>query len=205
MVEPRLPPSNAQKAEVGYTFTAQGEISAHDKDVDIDASSKHHTLGRGPTQAAPGDHEHLAGDIVGLTLDHGGLEGLGDDDHPQYLNNTRGDARYASGTHGHDHGGLTGLGDDDHTQYLNNARGDARYPLKAGTGATGTWPIAITGDAGSVDGQSFAWSNPGTWPTYFWVVTTSGSGFLLHSAKIPQVFVGATTPTGMKAGDLWCY
>jgi hypothetical protein len=32
----------------------------------------------------------------GGTSDHGALTGLGDDDHPQYLNNTRADARYPS-------------------------------------------------------------------------------------------------------------
>jgi len=31
---------------------------------------------------------------AGPENDHGALSGLGDDDHPQYLNNTRGDARY---------------------------------------------------------------------------------------------------------------
>lgn len=35
-------------------------------------------------------------------LDHGGLSGLGDDDHPQYLNDTRGDAKYV-------HQALTGF------------------------------------------------------------------------------------------------
>jgi hypothetical protein len=35
------------------------------------------------------------------TSDHGELLGLGDDDHPQYLNNTRGDARYAPVSHTH--------------------------------------------------------------------------------------------------------
>jgi hypothetical protein len=44
-----------------------------------------------------------------------------------------------------DHGSLGGLGDDDHTQYHTDSRGDARYPRKDGTGATGTWPIHITG------------------------------------------------------------
>jgi hypothetical protein len=37
-----------------------------------------------PAAAAPG------------VTDHGGLTGLADDDHPQYLNNARGDARYAT-------------------------------------------------------------------------------------------------------------
>lgn len=34
--------------------------------------------------------------VVPTTGDHGALTGLGDDDHPQYLNNARGDARYPS-------------------------------------------------------------------------------------------------------------
>ena len=48
-----------------------------------------------------------------------------------------------------DHGGLSGLADDDHPQYLNNARGDARYPAKTGTGASGSWGISVTGNAGT--------------------------------------------------------
>jgi len=35
---------------------------------------------------------------MGSTIDHGNLSGLGDDDHPQYHNNTRGDARYYTKT-----------------------------------------------------------------------------------------------------------
>lgn len=84
MVEPKLPPSNAQKAQAGYTFTAQGQQTAHEKDVDIDFSSVHHTIGKGPTQVAAGDHRHEATDISGLTIDHGGLTGLEDDDHIKY-------------------------------------------------------------------------------------------------------------------------
>lgn len=34
--------------------------------------------------------------------DHGELDGLADDDHTQYLNNTRGDARYSVLAHDHD-------------------------------------------------------------------------------------------------------
>ena len=37
----------------------------------------------------------------GGVTDHGALTGLGDDDHPQYLNNARGDARYAALSHNH--------------------------------------------------------------------------------------------------------
>ena len=70
-----------------------------------------------------------------LVTDHDELGGLGDDDHPQYFNQVRGDARYALLGHAHpggvtDHGGLTGLGDDDHPQYL---LADGNRPL------TGDW------------------------------------------------------------------
>lgn len=59
--------------------------------------------------------------------DHGDLSGLGDDDHAQYFNQVRGDARYLQSVPQQDHGGLAGLGDDDHAQYFNQTRGDARY------------------------------------------------------------------------------
>lgn len=66
--------------------------------------------------------------------DHGSLTGLLDDDHPQYHNNARGDARYSALGHTHDHGTLTGLADDDHPQYLNQTRGDALYAPKGSSG-----------------------------------------------------------------------
>ena len=44
----------------------------------------------------------LVNGILGeAEADHGGMAGLGDDDHGQYFNQTRGDARYSQV--GHDH------------------------------------------------------------------------------------------------------
>ena len=44
----------------------------------------------------------LVNGILGeAEADHGGMAGLGDDDHSQYFNQTRGDARYSLS--GHDH------------------------------------------------------------------------------------------------------
>ncbi len=40
------------------------------------------------------DKKYVDDEIANLTTDHGELVGLGDDDHPQYLNNSRGDTRY---------------------------------------------------------------------------------------------------------------
>lgn len=54
--------------------------------------------------------------VVGQS-DHGALGGLGDDDHPQYLNG----ARHTTALHNSlaiDHGSLGGRGDDDHTLYV---------------------------------------------------------------------------------------
>lgn len=87
------------------------------------------------------------------TTDHGALDGLGDDDHIQYLKKSGGTMVGALILHGAptldlhaatkkyvddmggagvtDHGALTGLGDDDHAHYYNQARGDARY-LRSG-------------------------------------------------------------------------
>lgn len=69
-----------------------------------------------------GAHNHQI-DANGGLLDHGlALSGLGDDDHPQYLNNARHDTtlRHTLGTVvPHDeHSNLSGLSDDDHLQYL---------------------------------------------------------------------------------------
>ena len=41
------------------------------------------------------------GTVPGGTIDHGSLAGLADDDHTQYLNNARGDARYSQLGHTH--------------------------------------------------------------------------------------------------------
>lgn len=73
------------------------------------------------------------------------------------------------------HGNLSSLAADDHTQYHNDARGDARYPRKDGTGASGTWPINVTGSAGSAStagdatntgNADYAWDWQRGGPTY---------------------------------------
>ena len=48
-----------------------------------------------------GDYTATGADFqpFGAVQDHGSLQGLGDDDHPQYLNNARGDARYTPLSH----------------------------------------------------------------------------------------------------------
>jgi len=70
-------------------------------------------------------------------IDHGGLGGLGDDDHPQYVlsatNNALSSAytNHAASASVHftegsiDHGSIGGLGDDDHPQYVLSATNNA--------------------------------------------------------------------------------
>lgn len=94
--------------------------------VDLSALASTVSGHTGATAAAGhgsvGAHDHQSAGNGGQ-LDHGNaLTGLGDDDHTQYLNNTRHDTttRHTLGTvvpHD-DHGALSGLGDDDHSQYL---------------------------------------------------------------------------------------
>ncbi len=96
----------------------------------LDESTFELWIGDGQTKG--GTQPQAVSDTGGGTSDHGALTGLTDDDHSQYHNDTRGDARYYTQAQVDaaivdDHGALTGLGDDDHSQYLNNARGDARY------------------------------------------------------------------------------
>lgn len=80
------------------------------------------------------------------------------------------------------HGNLSGLAVDDHAQYHTDTDGDARYPRKDGTGASGTWPINVTGSAGSATtagdatntgNVDYAWDHQRGGPTY---------GFHLHWA-----------------------
>lgn len=204
------------KKATPFAFTGEPKPpDPHEIDVDETYDSLHHTIGAGPTQAAPGNHKHKTKDITdfieegGIVTDHGQLSGLADDDHLHYHN----DPRHALIDHtgipgvptgeGSDHGRLIGLGDDDHTQYHNNARGDARYPLKTnGTGASGTWPINITGNAQAVDGQSFSWSDSGTIPTYFWGTSTNGWSTLIWTGRLPQKSVhnfGSVTAGSQKS------
>ena len=66
----------------------------------------------------------------GGVTDHGALSGLGDDDHPQYLNTARGDARYANQSEIDDiQNDMTELQDD--VDFL-----EARTVVAAGPGLT---------------------------------------------------------------------
>lgn len=70
-----------------YTFTGSNQQPEQVKDTDLTHDSPHHTLGRGHTQAAPGNHTHKYTDIVGTPPE-------------QDLTHNH-DANYAAVDHGH--------------------------------------------------------------------------------------------------------
>jgi hypothetical protein len=95
--------------------------------------------------------------------DHGALSGLADDDHPQYLNNTRHDTPTRHGATVVDHGSIGGLGDDDHPQYILKSLIDAKGDLLAGSGADALGRLAagadgqiLTADAAAALGVKWA-------------------------------------------------
>ena len=85
---PRNPNSEAQRAqrELFKEYTVKGLTQAQ---ADLLYSAIGHL-----------HDEHYAALVH--SHDHGTLSGLGDDDHPQYFNQTRGDARYSLTSHLHD-------------------------------------------------------------------------------------------------------
>jgi hypothetical protein len=124
-----------------------------------------------------------------------------------------------------DHGSHSNLAVDDHTIYHTDARGDARYPPKAGgAGASGSWPINVTGSAGSassassstyannantIDGQTWNWSDIGL-QTYFWASSDGNNVYVTwegnwsrnthdHSAKYSWLFGLAHVDVGTLA------
>lgn len=87
------------------------------------------TIGAGPS----GRYSVTIGEILSLRNDHGGLNGLGDDDHVQYFNQTRGDARYSLLGHTHN--------------YLSDAPSDGNQYVRK----DGNWSILVGGGGGAVD------------------------------------------------------
>jgi hypothetical protein len=86
----------------------------------------------------------------GGVSDHGDLTGLADDDHPQYLNNARGDARYAGLAHTHLQSEITGLPAALAAKADASSLGTAAY---AATGAFATAAQGAKADAAAVAGS----------------------------------------------------
>jgi hypothetical protein len=98
----------------------------------------------------------LPGEIDLSAVDHGALGGLDDDDHPQYLNEARGDARYSLTAHDHD-GDYEAAGYADglltaHTTTYNHAAynahlGDTTNPHEVNKTDVGLGNVDNTSDA----------------------------------------------------------
>lgn len=101
----------------------------------------------------PDGYAPLSGDGV---TNHGALVGLDDDDHPQYHNDTRGDARYSLLGHSH-------------TAYVPYSLVDAKGDLLGGTGddtmarlPVGTDDYVLTADAAEATGMKWAPASVGS-------------------------------------------
>ena len=138
------------EAEIGvllasYSTTAHNHTgvyatAAHNHDSAYSAASHTHALDGlsdvDTTGAATGKVlTYDSGSWVAATpasgvTDHGLLSGLSDDDHAQYYNQTRGDARYSLATHNHDSAyAASGHAHDYSATYaaLSHAHGDLYY------------------------------------------------------------------------------
>jgi len=116
------------KASIGATVEERGNEDIQSRDIDakkkdilnvrrikcdemevsnetlyVGPHCKLYTDGQGIWVRTPVDNFKLSS----VTSDHGDLDGLADNDHPQY----------SLTSHDHDHGTLTGLSDNDHPQY----------------------------------------------------------------------------------------
>lgn len=97
-------------------------------------------------------HDHSGGD--GAQVDHGGLAGLSDDDHSQYHNDTRGDARYVK--------------QGKHTIWIPAAAMTPRTTAgaAAGTAETSTNKVMLSSldfDASTIEYAQFAIQMPESW------------------------------------------
>lgn len=161
-----------------------------------------------------GDQEWIAngGGSGGGVTDHGMLTGLADDDHPQYLNQTRGDARYSQLLHDHSHASLTGLTSDDHPQYFNVTRGDARYSLITHTHDFNSLTDATIATPANGDIVMFN-SATGQWENVPLVGNQIMGGVIkiAHSATIPAISGTAgipydnTPPLITEGTEIWTY
>lgn len=138
-------------------FKSEVDLEKHMGDTDLSWDSKHHTLGKGATQAATGNHKHSVKEITdlaeGTSHDHTGTYAPAIHVHSGSEHSHSG--VYADAAHGHDYA-ATGHG---HTQ---------------------------VGNSDTVDGQHFNWDDRGHVPTYLWGVSGYGDSFLVWTGRISQ-------------------
>jgi len=108
----------------------------------------------------------VAGGGGGGVTDHGLLTGLGDDDHTQYLNNTRGDARYSQLGHTHTASQISDSTATGRSVLTAATAADARTAIGAGVGdVTLGGGQSITGKVVYAFGSQVDAGNSGTTKT----------------------------------------
>ena len=205
------------------SFTARADIQfievvIPDDENYIDESGNaivriYHNESGNPTHSILIDYAAIVKAGFGTIKEHGSLQGLEDDDHIQYHNDTRGDLRYAplakgvtnGDSHDHsggdgaqiDHGGLAGLSDDDHSQYHNDTRGDLRYaPIAKGV-TNGDSHDHNGGDGAQVDHGNLAGLTDDDHSQYVLVAGTRNITGTQRFNKQAYSYLGTTSiPTG---------
>lgn len=125
--------------------------------------------------------------------DHGLLTGLSDDDHSQYHNDTRGDARYYTKTEvavivsGINHGDLENLANDDHSQYPLLAGRSGGQTLYGGTAASNS--LTFGSSSNSTKGKIYFGANC----AFDEAAGKLGIGLTAPSAEVTLGQAGATS------------
>lgn len=97
----------------------------------------------------------------GSVIDHGALSGLGDDDHPQYLNNTRGDARYlgktskAADSDKLDNIDSSGFVQTSGDQTVNGQKSFSSFPITPSSAPTADYEVANKKYVDELSGRMF--------------------------------------------------
>lgn len=190
----------ALDGKAAATHTHSQSESHNAPDTDLGASSLHHTLGTGATQAAHGNHTHtpaaVGADPAGTAAASMTAHTAAADPHTTYLNQTRGDARYSQT--GHNHAGVYdpagtaasavsahAAAADPHPVYLTQTEGDGRYSQTAHNHAgvydpAGTAASAVSAHAAAADphtGYALADGSRGpSWPAVAALANLPGSG-----------------------------
>jgi hypothetical protein len=169
----------------------------------------------------------------GGVSDHGLLTGLSDDDHSQYHNDTRGDARYytqaqvAAGfapiakgvtngdSHDHvggdgaqiDHGGLAGLDDDDHGQY--KLANGLRFALDETTVAAAWFLLGELGQGGTLRAVVAGSTGSVVLPSTTHVLASEANSFdilyLYYWYEIAYIFLPYYKKTATHTYDVYLY
>ena len=129
----------------------------------------------------------------GGVTDHGLLTGLADDDHPQYHNNARGDARYPLLGHTHPTTDITGLNLDSLSDAVITTPITTQVLAYNGTNWVNTAPTSLGGGGGGGGTRIF----------YFWASAASDIAGYKQAQVTPSLAAVNTITTSVSGtGDV---